>query len=373
MRHPLSILLVASLLLALPTVVAQDDEDEREGNGRGRGPPARLGVFQLEESARTATGQHLSFTYSDAGVDDFRASNQTLFDIRVDGEADSEDEENDDRPGRARAAGSQLRVRTPSYTMVAHDNPTAATTLRTEGTITFLFEPSANLTIRVDPEDEERVRFTFGEVTGSLRGGEITVNGTTVTATDRVLLILEKSRGDFDRHHKEIGQAIARGHVGAEGTFNQGRSEDEIVEDIVSYGNVTMTKVRAERGNITVMVEGNGFEGRVLILNVDGRVLGAARADKLDLKMDNVTVARSSNFTDAIDPDNDGDAPEYYVVHDPLADPNAFQLIVTVPHYSVHTLSVTNVLELVKPAVVIGVLAGILLLVPAGLVLFRRR
>lgn len=372
MRRPLSILLVASLLLALPTVVADDDEDERDGERRGRGPPARLGAFQLEESGRTATGQHLSFTYSDAGVDDFRAAGQTLFDIRVDGVVDREHED-DDQPGRARADGSQLRVRTPRYTMVAHDNPTAATTLRTEGTITFLFEASENLTIRADPEDAERVRFTYGEVTGSLRSDGITVNGTTVTATDRVLLILEKSRGDFDRHHKEIGQAIARGQVGAEATFNHGGSDDEIVEDIVSYGNVTMTKVRAERGNITLMVEGHGFEGRVLVLNVDGRVLGAAQADKLDLKMDNVTVARSSNFTDAIDPDNDGYAPEYYVVHDPLADPNAFQLIVTVPHYSVHTLSLTTVLELVKPAVVIGVLAGILLLVPAGLVLFRRR
>jgi len=50
----------------------------------------------------------------------------------------------------------------------------------------------------------------------------------------------------------------------------------------------------------------------------------------------------------------------------------AFQLIVSVPHYSVHTLSVGSVLVLPPPSVVIGVVAGVALLAPTAMLLFRR-
>jgi hypothetical protein len=132
-----------------------------------------------------------------------------------------------------------------------------------------------------------------------------------------------------------------------------------------------MTTIKAERGNLTVMVEGHGLDGRVLVLNVDGRMLGADRADKLNITLDNESIEHAADLADALDPDDDGFDPEYYLVYDPAAE--AFQLIVTVPHYSVHTLTVATFLEIVPPSVTVGILVGVLVVVPMALVLFRRK
>ena len=362
MRRSFVPVLVVIGLLVLPALAVAAAPG---GRGQGRGPPAPIGEFRVEESSQVATGQHLSFSYSDAGVTDFRAANRTLFDVLVAGSADEEDDDDDGDEEGARAEGAKLRIRTSNYTLVAHDNPSATTKIATDGIVTVTFEDG----VVIMRATEEAVRFSFGDVTGVLRGEGLAAVGRTVTAEDELLVFLDAARGSFDKNRTKIGNAIAHRHVGAEATFNA-IDGDDVEQEVVSYGNVTMTTVKAEHGNLTVVVEGHGFDGRVLVLNVDGRVIGADAADKLTISLDNLTIPRASNLTDILDPDDDGYAPEFYLVHDPAAD--AFQLIVTVPHYSVHTLSVTLV-DILRPSVVIGILAGTALLVPAALVLFRRK
>jgi len=119
-----------------------------------------------------------------------------------------------------------------------------------------------------------------------------------------------------------------------------------------------------------VQVEGHGFDGRVLVLNVDRALVKADKASDVLVTFDNETVQHAANLSDALDPDAHGLHPVYYVVFDP--EQGAFQLIVSVPHYSVHTLSVGSVLVLPPPSVVIGVVAGVALLAPTAMLLFRR-
>lgn len=362
----LGLLLASSVAAAAPgrpTSSSDGDDDEDEGR-RGHKGPAPIGSFAIQQSTKVVTGEHVSFTYGDAGIDDFRVGNRTLFDLRVHGEPDDEEDEGSGE-SRVQAEGAVFRVRTRNFTFTAHDNPIGVSKLETDGRATLTFEEGVVLFSR----DEDMVRFSFGDARGAIRGDGLAVNGRTVTATEDLLVFLDTPRGSFDKHRGDIGQAIARGHVGAEATFNA--IDDDVEEEVVSYGNVTMTTVKAERGNITLLVEGHGFDGRVLVLNVDGRVLGADHADKLTILLDNQTVQRASNLSDALDPDDDGFAPEAYLVYDPQV--QAFQLMLTVPHYSVHTLSVTSLIELAKPAILVGVLLGTALLVPAAMVLFRRR
>lgn len=372
MRRLLALVLVIGLLFASTLAVAEPGRGEEQradrapddagSQGRDRGGALPVGEFRVEESSRAATGEHLSFSYAADGIDDFHAADRTLFDIRVEGHAEDDQDEN-----RVRVEGSELRVRTPAYDFIAHDTPTAASKLSTDGKVFVLFKEGVVLA----RENGERVRFSYGDVTGVLRGDDIVLSGRNVTASDQLLVVLDKPRGVGDQeHYRDLGRAIAKGNVGAEATLNL--LENESVEEaIVSYGNVTMTTTRAERGNITVLIEGHGFEGRVIVLNVDGRVLGADAADKLAIALDNETIAAASNLTDILDPDDDGYEPEYYVVFDPQV--QAFQLIVTLPHYSVHVLSVTTAIVLPPPSVVLGVLAGLALLVPAAVLLFRRK
>lgn len=366
MRRVVSLFLVAGLLLATASAVAD--------SGRGRGPAA-VGAFQVHAETRAATGEHVSFSYSEAGIDDYRAANRTLFDIRVTGapggereDHEDEDEEDDEDGAREGASvdGARLRVRMANFTFIAHDNPTGASKLESDGVAVVTFLDGVVLA----RDNGERVRFSYGDVTGTLRGDDLQIVGRNVTAREEVLILLEKPRGSFDVYHRDIGRAIGKGHVGAETTLNLGE-RDDVREDTVSYANVTMTTVKAERGNITVLIDGHGIEGRVIVLNVDGRVLGAEKAENLHIQLDNGSVQPAANLTDILDPGDDGFTPEYYLVFDPQV--QAFQLIVTLPHYSVHTLSVTTLLEIVKPSVVLGVLAGVALLVPTALVLFRRK
>lgn len=369
MRRLAALLLVAGLLFASTAAVADQER------GRGRAPPfAGGGAFQVQSASQSVTGEHVSFNYSEAGISDFAAGGLTLFDLTVTGADEDEDDDEDDGDGdegRARgptsprANAGELRVRMDNFSFTAHDTPTAASRLRTDGVVRVSFEEGVVLA----REGDESVRFSFGAVTGVVRGDDVSIDGRAVTLSDGALLVLDAPRGPFG-HHRDLGRAIARGHIGAEATLNRDEN-DSVVDQVVSYGNVTMTTLKAERGNVTVLIDGHGFEGRVIVLNVDGRVLGADSADKLDVQIDNASVRPASNLSDILDPDDDGYHPEYYIVFDPNA--QAFQLIATLPHYSVHVLSVTTLVELVKPSVLIGTLAGVALLVPAALLLFRRR
>lgn len=370
MRRLSALLLVAGLLLAAPHVLAAPGKGQSPD--RARGPFQPVGAFELVTSERTATGDYVSFNYSEAGVADYRAANRTLFDLTVlgGGEDEDEDEDDDDRergrsPGVV-AAGNEIRVRMRNFTFIAHDNPTGVAKLETDGTTRVVFEEG--VVLAYENGGRERVRFSFGDVTGVLRGDDAVISGRSVTTDEGVLIVLDAPRGPFK--DRELGRAIGKGHVGAEATIDLD-DDERVRQETVSYGNVTITTERAERGNITVVIDGHGFDGRVVVLNIDGRVLGADHADKLQIWIDNESVRPASNLTDILDPDDDGFYPEYYIVFDPSA--QAFQLLATLPHYSVHILSVTTLLAEIPPPVAIGILVGVAMLVPTALVLFRRR
>lgn len=352
-----------------PAESTERDEGDGKGRGRGKGDdkradPAPVGAFALEQVNQKATGEYVAFTYNDTGVQDFTAGGVTLFNLTVTSDAEGKGRAGD---SRIRAQGAQMRLDVNGFRFTAHDAPTAVARAEVSGKAVLDFAEGVTVT----PTENGRARFVAGNVSGTVKGHGLVVTGSSVSVDDGLLLFLDTPRGAFDVHRQDIGAAISKGHVGAEATFSQ--EEDAVKQDVVSYNNVTMTTVKAERGNLTLLVEGHGLEGRVLVLNVDGRMLGAASADQLTILLDNLTIERASNLTDILDPDDDGYQPEYYIVHDPIAAPDAYQLIVTVPHYSVHTLSVTTAFVLPPPSVVMGIVAGLIVLVPSAFVLFRRK
>lgn len=359
MRRALAALVLVAALLAAATPVLA------EGGGRGKseddhGRPAErlgLGRFQVESRSHDVHGRFVAFTYNGTGVSGFAAQGATLFDAVVLGA---------DAAGANASSenGAMIRVRAHDFSFTAHDNPVAVARLETERGAVLTFPAAVTLT----PKDEHQVTFTVANLTGEIRAKELNLTGQTLRVGQDVLLYLDAPQGSFDQHRSDISEAIGTGHVGAEATFN--RQNGNLTQDVVSYGNVTMTTLRAEKGNLTVQIEGHGTEGRVLVLNVDNGVLGAIRKDDLTVTLDNLTIRQADNLTDALDPDNDGYAPEYYVVYDPAAD--VFQMIVSVPHYSVHTLSVATLIEEIPPSVLAGVVLGVVVLVPSAFVLFRR-
>lgn len=335
---------------------ASDDRRPEESREHGK---AAIGSFALSASQQAVDGDYVDFSYNDTSVTAFTVDGQLLFDLSVAGTSDHDEDEHG-----VVARGAQLKLETPSYSLQVHDNPAAVVKLETDGVATLLFASGATLT----QLDHERVTFTVGNLTGALRGEGVRVAGPSVLADHQLLLLVNQPVGGFDMHRGDIGEAVAKKHVGAEASFNH--KDGGVEEDVVSYGNVTMHAVKAEKGNLTLLIDGHGFDGRVVVLNVDGRVVGASKADDLSVLFDNATIAHASSIQDVLDPDDDGLQAEYYVVFDPATE--SFQLLVSVPHYSVHTLSVTTLLQAPPPSVIVGVLAGVLILAASGVVLFRR-
>lgn len=375
--RPLLPLLVALSLLApfalaaegrgTPPTVAQaerergddeDDDDRRPGRGERGERPAAVGAFELSAASQSVAGDFVDFAYNDTGVTDFRVGGRHLFDLHVAGESD------DDARG-VTARGAELRLETSRFNLRVHDNPAAVAKLQTDGVATLLFPPGATL----EELDGERVKFTVGNLTGTLRGDGVRVAGPSVIVDDELVLLVHQPRGGFDTYRDDIGEAVSKRHVGAEASINR-NDDGSVDEDVVSYGNVTMRTIKAERGNLTVLIDGQGFDGRVVVLNVDGRIVGASKAEDLLVHFDNASIQRADGVADVLDPDDDGLSAEYYVVFDPAT--NDFQLLVSIPHYSVRTLSVMTFIQVPPPSVVVGILAGLLVLAASGVVLFRR-
>lgn len=357
MRRLLVPLAVVALLASSWGALAQPGQSER-GRETDRAKPAAMGGFQVGAIAREVNGEFVSFGFTDTTIDDFAVSGQPIFDVKVSGATGG---------GGAGAVtkDSEVRVRTPSFVAKVHDNPEAVTRIDTDGFVTLTLAGAGSIRML-----KNHAEFAVGNVSGVIRGENLHLEGPVVTATDRLIIVVNAPRGSFDVHRERLSNAIGVGHVGIEASFNHG--PDQVEQEIVSFGNVTMRTIKAERGNLTLEVDGHGLDGRVLVLNVDGRVLGAMRADDLSVLYDNESIQHASTLEDVLDPDDDGIKAEYYVVFDPAI--QAFQLIVSVPHYSVHTLSVmTFPLADVPPSVVIGIVVGALILVPSALVLFRRK
>ena len=392
MRTPLLALLLALSVLAPFALAAQgqgmpptptpgdredgDDEDEADDDrgrsderredddddaARARAKPAAIGAFSLSASSQAVDGAFVDFTYNDTSLTAFTVDGQPLFDLSVAGAPEDDDE--DDRGIVAK--GAQLRIRTPYYKIHVHDNPAAVAKLETDGVATLLFRGGATLT-----QDGERVDFALGNLTGTLRGEGVRVAGPSVIADGELLVLLHQPMGGYDVHRGDIGKAVANRHVGAEASINKRQDGEGVEEDVVSYGNVTLQTIKAEKGNLTLLIDGHGFDGRVIVLNVDGRVVGASRSDDLQVLFDNASIRHAESIADVLDPDDDGLQAEYYVVFDPSTE--AFQLLVSVPHYSVHTLSVMTLVQVPPPSVIVGVLAGVLVLAASGVALFRR-
>lgn len=368
---PRFLALVAAALLLAPTVLAEGDEEDREdrrsptGEDRsGRsdddddGPSRAIGSFQTPSSnPRSVHGDFVDFTWSSTGVGNVTAAGLPLFGAETTGAVGGDAPE-------IRADGSRVEIHTAGYELKAHDNPNAIFDFEVEGTLRLLFP--LGTTLSVQREDRVIVNYADGRQ-ARVFGEGITVSGLILTATDDATFMLDARKGAFDVHRSEISNAVAKRHVGAEVTLGRpDNATGEIPEDVVEFGNVTVRTI-AKQGNVTLVLDGHGFDGRVIVVNVDPQVFGQRNREDFQFWFDNASIGEASSLVDALDPDNDGLAPEYYFVQSD----DGFQVILTVPHYSVHTFTIAGLAIEVTPSIVAGLMAGVLAVAVGVVVLFR--
>jgi hypothetical protein len=131
---------------------------------------------------------------------------------------------------------------------------------------------------------------------------------------------------------------------------------------------------------IAVRLSANLTEGRTIILHVDPALLGNSTEDRLDLHyfddhedgtQTEVVFARAASLADVLDPTDDGGRPEYWVV----SDADGLQVLVSVPHWSVHTVVLSGLGAILQPSVLVGIVAGSAGIAVAAVAMFwpRRR
>jgi hypothetical protein len=141
---------------------------------------------------------------------------------------------------------------------------------------------------------------------------------------------------------------------------------------------VRLPGTAAASAPIAVQLSANLTEGRTVVLHVDPALLGNATADRLDLhyyddhadgSRTEAVFARAGSLADALDPTDDDGRPEYWVV----ADADGLQVLVSVPHWSTHTVTLAGLGALLQPSVLAGALAGAAGIAVAAVALFWPR
>lgn len=161
--------------------------------------------------------------------------------------------------------------------------------------------------------------------------------------------------------------AIAAQRVAAEAYLAPAEGGAQV--SVVPYvaGAVSVSVAKAEPQELTVIVDVEDPLGRTLVFHLDASLLPGAPGE-LRVLYDGLAIEAAASVEDVLNPDDDGLQAEFAVV---VGDEGA-QLLVSVPHFSVHTISVQDVSQLVSGLAPYGALAAAGVLAVAAAYMVRR-
>ncbi len=179
-----------------------------------------------------------------------------------------------------------------------------------------------------------------------------------------------------------VKDAADRRKVGAEVALTRAAGQTGV--QIFSYDNVTVKvdgtdHVASKASPLSIRLSSNLTEGRTFSFTVNKSLLPAADADRLVLRyfdvhadgQTEVLFQKASSLADVLNPADDNGQPEYWVVQDA----NGVQVLISVPHWSTHIVTLGGLDAIVQPTVLVGLVAGLAASALAAVALFipRRR
>jgi hypothetical protein len=164
---------------------------------------------------------------------------------------------------------------------------------------------------------------------------------------------------------EHIDEAIKEGKVGGE-VFVQ-RFETEVV----LYANMTMEIAEVKLGRIALRVNGDENEtGKTIVLNIYNETVDSS--SEIIVEYDHLPVSMADDIFDILNPNDDGSLPEYVM----LQGANGTQILVSIPHFSEHTITVYNLVEElggITAAILYSSICVIVAIVFAGTIFIRKR
>jgi eukaryotic-like serine/threonine-protein kinase len=168
----------------------------------------------------------------------------------------------------------------------------------------------------------------------------------------------------------QINKAILTGNVGGEITI-QKTSENTISYQQTIYADITITPLTINPQEKTISFSVNGDEqntGSTIILTLEKNTI-FDQSNDLNIEYDNHTITQiANNLTDALNPNDDGFIPEYFIMQDT---DGTLLLFISIPHFSGHTITITSVVEALGGVVAVtiyiiaGGLAFVFFIIPA--------
>lgn len=134
--------------------------------------------------------------------------------------------------------------------------------------------------------------------------------------------------------------AVAEGRLGAVLTIERARPTPVYQRPTLEVS----SEIRA--GGIEVRVSSSEREGRTVMINIDGQTRQSLGLWEIRVLVDGKPIGRADDLADVLDPNNDGGECEYLL----LVGANGVQVLVSIPHFSVRTITIKSLEALPVPA-----------------------
>lgn len=294
----------------------EDDQDELEEREQASQRNFQ-GSFQL--TGDRVQGRFVGFEFTTSGLRAYQVGDRVVFaEVVLSGRTLDFDIE---------AEGAVLKAEAEESHLKAIDNPTGHLRLESEDGIVLVLAQNYTAEPSNDSSEHgsERLRILGPDGFAAwVNGDGLSVNGSRIESPKEARFAVQVSglRGHLSHH---IDDAVDNGTI--VGEVNVAKEDDDAVP--IEHGDVNMTTLRSEDG-ILITIEGQG-PGKVVLFNLQRDALG--RVEDLVIRFDNQTIEPADDLQDILDVQAEEPA-EYLIV----VGRNATQVLVAVPHFSVHTI-----------------------------------
>lgn len=272
------------------------------------------------------TGRHVSFAITDHGIRDYTVDDATILAaVSIRSNASWDEFEQEGASVELEGEGAELKV---------SDTPTGVFRFEAEDDHLIQIEVAGGVEIRRGPLDDHRghgkhhVLLVSDEFTAKMFLEEgYRIDNDTILTRDEVRMAVVDADGLRDRHSNKTAEAIADGRIAVEVDVDKMRGLRG-----AEHGDVNVTLESTDTG-LVATVESHG-EGKTVLFNLEPGALG--NVEDLEVIFDGVPIGLADDVADVLDV-SDGVA-EYII----LVGAAQTQVMVQVPHFSVHTIELAS-------------------------------
>jgi len=381
-----SFLVLVDAAAAIQNGAQIDLISNKQVDAQARGATDAFGRYQLDESGR-AIGDHTRLRiHPDAGaITNFGllGTGETVFASLTAGAGAFTSTGID--------GGDVIEVANPQARLAFADTSQAFTRIDALTDTTAAFHLAAGLEARSRSDGIVEIMRQGGATLGSLvivgaHDGAEQASRLDMTARDQVDARLAAGAAlMFRAHHGVDGEltraqqtmldkAIATGDIAAH-VIVQTRTDANAAGAVTTAAVADLdrrveTVVAATQGRVDVTVSSAVATGRTFVLSLDSATLPALQTGDAEILFDGQAATQASSYADILDPNDDAGAAEYFV----LAGEAGTQVLVSVPHFSVHTVTLQEQTDAVNAGILLystGIL-GALAVIQTGVIMRRR-